>query len=303
MEYTLQLPAQGAFALPTAVVEQHLKFANELCIKAILWLYCKQPTQLNPAVLAAGLGCSEPDANDALAYWAAAGLLAATQPVAVPAAAPRRAVRAEVIKPTRAEVARRGLESPEVAFLLQEAQLKFGRALRQNESSTLVWLHDDEGLDISIILMLLEFAGKQNKLNIGFIERTAISWINNGIDTVQAAEAHIVTTQQSHAAWRMVESVMGIEHRSPSEKELKLAHTWVNEWGYSRELLRAAYEKCVDTTSKFSIPYIKKILDSWHKSGVRTVDDLADPGQKPAAVTGSSYDLALEEQIMFEDEV
>ncbi len=301
MEYTLQHPAQS-FALPAEVVQKHINFANELCLKAILWVYYNG-TAVTPEALAQGLGCSVADAADALAYWATAGLLCCASTPA-PAATPRRAIQAQTVKPTRAEVARRGLENPEIAFLLQEAQLKFGRGLRQNEASTLVWLYDDEGLDIALILMLLEFADGQGKLNIGFIERTAVQWINNGVDTVAAAEAYMVTAQQARTAWRIVESAMGIDHRAPSENELKLAHKWVDEWGYDKDLLRAAYNKCVDTTSKFSIPYIKKILEGWHKSGVKAVEDLAaleQPAPKGgnAAKVGASYDLSLEEQLMF----
>lgn len=302
MEYLVQRPAEQ-FALPAEIMQKHIKFVNEICLKAVLWIYYTGMTTVTAEVLAAGIGCSVADAADALAYWSTAGLLATAKPTA--AAAPsRRAVQAQVVKPTRAEVARRGLECPEIAFLLQEAQLKFGRGLRQNENSTLVWLYDDEGMDLALILMLLEYAGGQNKLNIGFIERTAVQWINAGIDTVAAAEAYMVTAQQSRTAWGIVESAMGIPHRAPSENELKLAHQWVDEWGYGREILRAAYNKCVDTTSKFSIPYIKKILEGWHKAGVKNLDDLAalDDKAPKSATAGASYDLSMEEQLMFTSE-
>ncbi len=299
MEYILKRHSQ-TFAIPAEIMQKHINFVNEICLKAILWIYYTDAATVTPEALATGIGCSATDAADALAYWATAGLLTGAQAAPQPAN-PRRAVQAQTVKPTRAEVARRGLENPEIAFLLQEAQLKFGRGLRQNESSTLVWLYDDEGMDIALILMLLEFADGQGRLNAGFIERTAVQWINNDIDTVAAAEAYIINAQQSRRAWRVVESAMGIEHRAPSENELKLAQKWVDEWGYGNELLRAAYNKCVDTTSKFSIPYIKKILEGWHKSGVTKIEDLATLEQPTpqAGTPAASYDLSLEEQLMF----
>ena len=54
-----------------------------------------------------------------------------------------------------------------------------------------------------------------------------------------------------------------------------MADTWVTEWGYGYDIIREAYEVCVNTTSQFSIPYIKKIISEWHKSGVKIVDDIA----------------------------
>ena len=67
---------------------------------------------------------------------------------------------------------------------------------------------------------------------------------------------------------------MGIEHRSPSKAELDTANKWVNDWHYGRDIIRLAYEACVDATSKFSFPYIRKIMEKWHSAGVKTVDDI-----------------------------
>ena len=121
-------------------------------------------------------------------------------------------------------------------LLLQEAQLKFGRGLRQNEASTLVWLYDDEGLSAALILMIIEYAKSENKCNIGFIERTAIDWINSGIDSISAAEKKIRELNDQKIAWNIVRSAMGIEDRRPSPNELKLAYKWVVEYGFSREI-------------------------------------------------------------------
>lgn len=86
---------------------------------------------------------------------------------------------------------------------------------------------------------------------------------------------------------------MSIEHRRPSAKEQQAADRWVNEWGFSQEMLRAAYDQCVDATTKISIPYINKILEKWYKSGVKTLDDLANEAaaKKEAAAPQKSYDI------------
>ena len=53
-----------------------------------------------------------------------------------------------------------------------------------------------------------------------------------------------------------------------------MADTWINDWNYSFDIIREAYNVCVNTTSKFSIPYIKKVVSEWHKAGIKTVDDI-----------------------------
>ena len=54
--------------------------------------------------------------------------------------------------------------------------MKFGRGLKSNEQSTLVWIYDDLGLDVSVILMLIQFAVTEGRANISFIEKTAPSY-------------------------------------------------------------------------------------------------------------------------------
>lgn len=303
MGYTLN-PSElaGLFAVPCSVVDKHIKLAGAVHLKVLLWALRHQDKGFDPAAISEALKIDLPDVSDSLRYWADAGILLNTdapvqkQEDVKPLPSNKlynNTARAQIVKPSREEVAKRGLECKEIAFLLREAQLKFGRALRQNESSTLVWLYDDEGMSVALILMLLEYAISENHVNIGFIERTAVQWINDGIDNVQDAEKKIIELHQKRGSWRLVESAMGIEHRSPSEKELQSVYTWVEEWKYGRDILRAAYEQCVDTTSKFSFPYIRKIIETWHNEGVKSVDDIKNvkkPNTKPDIAT---YDMDL----------
>ncbi|MBQ5810000.1 MAG: DnaD domain protein, partial [Clostridia bacterium] len=178
-------------------------------------------------------------------------------------------------KPSREEVARRGLEDAQVSFLLKEAEIKFGRTLKANEASTLVWLHDDEGLSAPVIIMLLEFAAAEGACNVSFIERTALQWVQKGVSDISDAEQEIKQLQESRSAWRQVCRAMGIEKRLPSANELKLATTWVYDYGYGQDILHAAYEACVDSISKFDMKYVKGIIDNWHKNGVKTTADLS----------------------------
>ena len=135
---------------------------------------------------------------------------------AAPKAAPKKAIASSALKPNREEAAKRGLECPEIAFILHSAEQKFGRMLRQTEISTLVWLFDDQGLSASLILMIIEFAISEGRANIGFIERTAIEWVNDGVLDVESAERRLIDMRRKKSAWHIVETTMGIEHRSPT---------------------------------------------------------------------------------------
>ena len=106
-------------------------------------------------------------------------------------------------------------------------------------------------------------------------KRQALNWISQGITTIEQAEGHIREIHDQRTAWRKVEKAMGIDRRLPSAKELKNAYTWVEEWGFSSEMLRAAYEECVDNTAKVSMAYIGRVLQNWHKQGIKTPEEAA----------------------------
>ena len=290
----------SGFVVPTSVVDKHLKLASATHLRVLLW--CMRFQNYNITSVAEGLKLDADSVEDAFMYWHEAGVLGKIEEASSPEpcvpqnnekpAPKHKAVSGSSIKPTREEVAKRGLECEEIAFILHETELKFGRTLRHSEASTLTWLYDDQGLNASLILMIVGFAVSEGRPNIGFIERTAVDWVNDGVNDIESAEKRLVTMRQRRSAWHLVETAMGIEHRSPSKTELELADKWVNEWEYGRDIIRLAYETCVDSTSKFSMPYIKKIISEWHKSGVKTIEDiekLQKPAQKSAAGSGDQY--------------
>ncbi len=283
------------FAVPQSVVDKHIKLATADQLKVLLWCLKNADKQFDINLAAVNLNLDEYTVRDALDFWVSRGVLCATvetaqavQPKEEPETK-KKAIRAATVKPGRDEVARRGLEDPDILFMLREAEQQFGRVLRQNEASTLVWLYDDEGLSVSLILMIVAFAITEGRANIGFIERTAIEWVNDGVTDIVEAEQRLTEIRRKKDAWSLVEKAFGIKHRSPTKSELTMADTWVNEWDYGYDIIREAYEVSINTTSEFSIPYIKKVISEWHKKGVKTVEDIAKldsaPTEKPPKQT------------------
>ena len=180
--------------------------------------------------------------------------------------------------------------------------MKLGRNLKSNESSTLVWLYDDLGLDVSLILMIVQYAAAHGKARIGFIESTATDWVNRGIGTIAAADKELNQMAMSEQAWGIVCSAFGFGKRKPSKNELKLSLMWVDEWKMSREMLTAAYNACVDGISKFDMKYVSKILENWHEKGYKTPDDIEEKknsgGEKESF---AAYDIDLFEKMLNSD--
>ena len=159
-------------------------------------------------------------------------------------------------------------------------------------------------MQVSLILMLIEYAVNEKRLNIGFIESTALSWLDAGVASIVDAEKQIEYESRRKTAWGVVERAFGIESRLPSKKELEFSENWVLNWGFNTEMLRQAYDICVDAKGKLNMSYINKILESWSQKGYKTVADVENSKKKAANKKNSfsAYDKSLVEKLLNTDD-
>ena len=66
----------------------------------------------------------------------------------------------------------------------------------------------------------------------------------------------------------------GITDRSATQNEQNYIDKWINEWQTNLELIEIAAKRTVENTGKVSFPYCNKIIESWYKSGLKTIDEV-----------------------------
>lgn len=294
----------SVFYVPNCVSDEHLKLSTHLQLKVLLCFLRNSSNNVDEKTISDMLSLPLTEVEDALNYWTKLGVLMSDVQTTTSTTPDISVVRNE--KPSRADVIKRGNSDERVAFLLREAQIKFGRNLKSNESSCLLWLYDDLGLDVSVILLAIQFAATEGKANISFIEKTAVNWANKGVENIVDAEREIAEFAKQKTAWNLVMSVFGIEMRKPSDKELTFSQKWINEWKMSKDLLKSAYNTCIDANGKLSMAYINKILENWHKCGVKNPDEIEAKTKKDKApkktTNGATYNLELFEQMINSDD-
>lgn len=273
MKYYINPTAFSAvFTLPVSVVDNHFKFAKPEHIKVLLYVMRNMSSDPEEAVIAKECGVSEFDVSEALLYWADSGILLPKES-AVPSKTEEKVIVRKNQKPTRSDVANRA-DDPKIRYLLREAQNKFGRILKSNEASTFVWLYDDQGLDVSLILLIIQYAVAHNKANLSFIESTALSWVKKGICDTESADEELRKMAISEQTWGLVSKCFGLEIKKPTQNQLDYAYQWINDCGFSSEMLERAYDECVNKINKIDFKYIDKILKNWHEKGYKTPSDI-----------------------------
>ncbi|QAT50367.1 DnaD domain protein [Caproiciproducens sp. NJN-50] len=319
MSYSINLGAwNSVFAVPCSVVDQNLKLAGSVQLKVLLWTLRHAGEPFEAQDIASALGIERADVRDALLYWQEAGLFSSggtaesakparpeTQAPSQPAgetakpapAAETRRVLSRPQKPDSGFVAKRIEESTDISCLMQSAQQVLGRLISGGESATLLMIHDEFGLPSDVIIMLLQYAASIGKANMRYIEKTAMNWADEEINTHERAEEKLLRLTECRQAWRQVEQALGMPHRSPSSKEEAFADTWVAQWKFGGDMIREAYDRAVDATGKFSASYMNRILERWKKANISTVQQAQRETMERAAARRDSKGSPLSQEL------
>lgn len=296
MAYNLNLGVWGSvFAVPSAVVDEHLKIASGNQLKVLLFLLKNNNQDLTRDALAQSLNMHPEDVEDALSFWAERKVIDINQSEITPAKAqvysaesvslasfeseadkkPSKRPVSRSVRPEPGYVIKRLGSDPALANLMDEAQRIFGRMLSNAEAGTLVMLMDTDGLPADVIIMLLQYCVDNNKGTMRFVEKIGIEWGSEGINTVTLAEEKIRRVTETYSYFNRVATTFGMKNQgSPTKKQLNLANQWVGTWSFSDDMLRLAYERCVDSKGELNMDYINGILKKWYMSGWKNPDDV-----------------------------
>ena len=304
MSYKINLGSWGSvFAVPSCVVDAHLKIASAYQLKVLLYLLKNNNVLLDEKIIADALSMHPDDVKDSLSFWVDRGVIAIDSNVVTPCEGeaqpahqpnvsttvvsqvvtatveleekaeekeeskrPRPMTRA--IRPEPAHVIKRLGSDPALAMLMDETQRIFGRVISNTDAGILVMLHDTDGLPVEVILMLLQYCADSDKANMRTVERLGIQWASQGINTVALAEEKIRSLTESYSMFNRVSSIFGLRNvGSPTKQQLSYAEQWLSKWNFSEDMLRLAYERCVDTKGQLNLSYINGILKRWYEAG------------------------------------
>lgn len=315
MSYSVNPSAfKSIFAVPTDIVDKHIRLANGDQLKVLLWILRNSPDNPDIKKMCAALKINESDAQDYLQYWVLTGVLsdsgeAFVQAPAVKTDIPETA-KAEIktskeipssipSKPSSLEIAERLDESPEIGHLFNEAQQMLGKTIGYDGQCTLLLLHDHYGLPTEVLFMMIDYCVSVGKTNYSYLEAVGRDWGLREIDTLDKAAEQISILRNINTVWKELAQHAGFSNPRPTAKQSEYIRRWSNEWKFSTDMIILAYEEMTNRTGKISYGYIEKILANWLGKGYKKPADIEKAeaeikNQKSSAQKGSSdasYDL------------
>lgn len=299
MAYRLNMQSvNNAFYVPSSVTDSINDYtAAELRVLLVALSFGNTPA--NETTISEKLNMNENDAKDYLEFWVRKGVLISdsiasfsekSREKPIESALPVK-VKPVHLKPTMEEINSIIKKNEYIECALEEAEKILGITFTTSDTSTIVWILTWLGMPIEVFITIVQWCADKGKRNFRYIEKVAIDWADRGIETLEQAEEEIKYMEIRNKWEGQLLSVLDIRGRELVGKEKELSDLW-NKMELSFDLIRLAYEKCIEQTGKLNFPYMNKILVSWKKKGIDTLEK-AKQETNPNSKTKSkpSYDI------------
>ncbi len=309
MGYKVNPSAWGAiFPVPSQIVDKHIRLAGATQLKALLWLLRHASEDVGTEEISAAIGQKPADTVDALQYWVENGIIAMDNSAVVAPVKEQENTVNRVIQlnedtnnepavkvtnahqtplaplpvatPTYEQILARAKESSEIKFLFNEAQQKLGRTIGYEGQCALLMIHDQYGLPVEVILMILEYAVSINKISYSYISSIGRDWGEKEIDTIDKADVQITNLRTVNTLWKQFAAMAGLTNPRPTATQIPYIKSWGTDMGFNAEMIYLAYEQMANHCQKLSLAYIDKVLKTWYNAGIKTPEDVEKAGKE-----------------------
>lgn len=292
-QFEVYTPFPGDYTFVSNVfLDFYMPSANGEFLKIYLYLQrhaARTKALLDFTSVADALNCTEADVQRALRYWEKAGVLELstdsrgnlTGIAFVPLKPAAPSAKTPPAAKTLSTASSSGSLSPdkmqelkskdEVRQILFIAEQYLGKTLSPTDMETLLYLYDEVHLCADLMEYLLEYCVSKGSTSMAYIKKVGLAWAEQGITTVNQAKEE---TNLYNRNYFTILRAFGIKNRNPLDKEIQYMNLWLNQYGFTLEIISEACSRTVLATGKASFSYADSILESWFKKGVHHLSDI-----------------------------
>lgn len=273
MKYTsgiLNLPLGICDLVPTSTEEQ---------LKVLLSL-AGAPQHLSDfepylTTLSQRLSLDANDIKDALVFWAEKGIISVEGlDVAINTAVSQNGIE---INRAPAYTGKQILSYVEgnktFRALCNECQAVMGKSFTAHDYNNIMQLKSYYKFSDEFILLLLAHCVEIDKASWAYIRKTASNLYDEGVSSYSKLEEHFAARRNKRSLEYKIRKLLGIGEREFTKSEKSFIEKWI---GLKTDfaLITKAYEITIEKCQgKLSYAYMAKILENWHTSGIKTLED------------------------------
>ncbi len=272
----------GAVAVPTDIIDKHLKLAPAASFKVLLFILRNPDGTADAKQISMCTGLSEGDVLDCLDFWESNEVIEITNEAVSEEAVkatignakvasveketpeieskPTKVKSLPVKRPTQKEIALRISQEPELELICREAQSILG-TFGYDTQGLLVLIYDYYGFPPEVIITLLQHQKNMGKTSSSSIKNLAEDWAKRGIDSLDLVEKELLALEKISRVYEEVKEVAGFAGDMATPRIAKFLRTWAVDWNCSVELIKYALDenkKILGDTNKM----LKKFVHS-----------------------------------------
>ena len=265
--------------LENEFIDCYMAKANGEYVKVYLLLlrHLNEPSgTLTVSRIADLLEITEKDVIRALNYWKKQGLL--DYESASDSAPAQGEVRAETVPekapapaPSDVPDIQKYRSRKEFKELLFVAEQYLGKTLSATDIEAITYFYETLDMSADLIEYLIEYCVENGHKSIHYIQKVALSWHEQKIQTVEAAKACTILYNKNCYS---VLNAYGIKGRAPAASEITYIRKWNEEYGFSLEIILEACKRTMNKIHQPNFEYTDSILKNWLSGNVRSLKDI-----------------------------
>lgn len=165
------------------------------------------------------------------------------------------------------------MKLPEVKELTFVSEQYIGKPLVQDDIQNIYYINKTLNLPFDVIEYLVEYCVGLKKNSFSYMAKVAKDWADSSINTVEEAKNYTLDCPKEIYSIFKAFGIRG-GNRKPQPGEAKFCKRWINEYGFSMDVIEKACERTVEKTHSVSFEYADAILRGWRDRNVNTVSDI-----------------------------
>ncbi len=281
---TLRNRFQGnSIILENDFIDNYMTKANGEYVKVYLLLlrHLNMPdAALTISKLADGLDCTEKDILRALKYWSKTGLLnidydetGAVCGISVGQDSLDPASEASKEKSTAKT--ERSEENKQLSQLYFVTEQYLGKPLTPLDCQKINYFYDTLHFSIDLIEYLIESCVENGRKTMRSIEKVALDWSDKNVTTVEEAKEITFLYHKNYKNYYTILKTFGISGRNPAPVEIGYMKKWLEEYGFTMDIILEACNRTITNTAKPDFKYADSILKKWHTQKVIYITDIS----------------------------
>lgn len=269
----------GFTPLDNAFIEKFMPYAQgdfvKVYIMALKYCYNGQ-TQLTNSSLAAKLNLLESDVVKAWDYWSKCGLIninkinPAKDDFIIEFVDPKNP---KVVSSNGADKLVASLEIPEYKQMFDNIEMISGRTLSPKEMERYLDWIEEYSMSPEVVIMLIQYCISKGKNSLNYMDTVSKTWHDEGIRTIDDVEVYLKKEEQLYQNYKKILKFLGLDENDMMEPHKEYMAKWLKVIGFDLDVVLEACKACILNINKPNFSYIDKILASWAREGIKTMDD------------------------------